>query len=127
PVRSDKKNPDAEPGAQRGSESAAAPAVSFHGGELPSAAATQSAQRQRSPPRPTGATTYTTQHPSGETTGCDGTCPSTTSSAVSSGASSLMQRAFPANICTFSSREPATAAFSWWKRPPRRVRLRLWP
>src|SRR5271157_314777 len=102
-MRSDKKNTDAESGAQRGSESAAIPAVSFDGGELPSAAATQSAHIQRSPPRPTGATTYATQHPSGEITGCDGTAPSTTSSAVSSGASSLMQRAFPANICTFSS------------------------
>ena len=95
-MRSDKKNTDAESGAQRGSESAAIPAVSFHGGELPSAAATQSAHMQRSPPRPTGATTYATRHPSGEITGCDGTAPSTTSSAVSSGASSLMQRAFPA-------------------------------
>src|SRR5262249_58067868 len=83
-------------------------AASFQGGDLPSAAASQIAQGERSPPRPTGATTYATQHPSGETAGCDGTAPSTTSSAVSSGASSLMQRAFPANICTFSSGEPAT-------------------
>jgi len=40
-VRSDRKNTDAESGAQRGSESAAVPAVSFRGGELPSAAASQ--------------------------------------------------------------------------------------
>jgi hypothetical protein len=37
---------------------------------------------------------WATRHPSGEITGCDGTTPSTTGSAVSSGVSSLMHRAF---------------------------------
>jgi hypothetical protein len=65
PVRSVKKNTDAESGAQRGSESAAVPAVSIHGGELPSEAATQSARRSRSPLRPTERRTYATQLPAG--------------------------------------------------------------
>ena len=54
-VRQEKS--DAESGAQRGPESIAVPAVSFSGGELPSAPATQSALRLRSPLLPTGTTT----------------------------------------------------------------------
>jgi len=58
----------------------------------------RAAHLRRSARRPAGATTNASQRPSGEITGCDGTTPSTASSAVSSSAPSVTQRALPANI-----------------------------
>jgi hypothetical protein len=84
PPRSDRNQSDAASGAQAGASSAAVPSVSGRGGELPSAAASQSAASSRPARRPTGATAQAAQRPSGEITGACGTVLSTMSSAVSS-------------------------------------------